>query len=41
MGVIKVHRDLNKDYKRVGDFVEEADSVAVNQHWGMIIPRII
>jgi peptidoglycan hydrolase-like protein with peptidoglycan-binding domain len=39
VGIIKVHRDLNKDYKRVGDFVEEGDSFAVNQHWGYDNPK--
>lgn len=31
---IKVHRDLNKDYKRDGDAIDTGSSFAVNQHWG-------
>jgi hypothetical protein len=34
VGEIKVHRDLNKDFKRDGDAVDTGSSFAVNQHWG-------
>jgi hypothetical protein len=35
---IEVHRDLNKDYKRTGDKVEQG-LFAINQHWGYDNPR--
>jgi hypothetical protein len=38
-GVIKVHRDLNKDYKRdASDPIDTGASFAVNQHWGYDLP---
>jgi len=37
-GEIRVHRDLNKDFKRDNDAVDTGSSFAVNQHWGYDLP---
>lgn len=37
-GEITVHRDLNKDYQRVGDKTDTG-YFAVNQHWGYDLPH--
>lgn len=37
-GVIRVHRDLNRDFKREGDAVDTGSSFGVNQHWGYDLP---
>ena len=39
VGTIRIHRDLNKDYKRTGDATFEGSSFAVNQHWGYDRPE--
>ncbi|MFB2880878.1 hypothetical protein [Floridanema aerugineum] len=38
VSTILVHRDLNKDFKRPGDKVENG-LFGVNQHWGYDLPR--
>lgn len=35
---VRVHRDLNKDYKRTGDDVDEG-LFGINQHWGYDSPK--
>lgn len=37
-GTIRVHRDLNRDFRRDGDAVDTGSSFAVNQHWGYNLP---
>lgn len=37
-GEIRVHRDLNKDFKRDNDAVDTGSSFAINQHWGYDLP---
>lgn len=37
-GEVSVHRDLNKDYQRVGDKVDTG-YFAINQHWGYDLPN--
>ncbi|HJQ71503.1 MAG TPA: peptidoglycan-binding domain-containing protein [Blastocatellia bacterium] len=39
VGNIRVHRDLNKDYKRTGDAVFEGSNFGVNQHHGFDRPE--
>ena len=39
VGNIRVHRDLNKDFKRTGDSVFEGSSFGVNQHHGFDRPE--
>lgn len=36
-GSVTVHRDLNKDYQRVGD-KEDTGYFGINQHWGYDLP---
>jgi hypothetical protein len=38
-GMITVHRDLNKDYKRGGDQLDTGDYFWVDQHWGYDLPK--
>ena len=39
VGNIRVHRDLNKDFKRTGDSVFEGSNFGVNQHRGFNSPE--
>jgi hypothetical protein len=39
VGIIRIHRDLNKDYKRTGDAEFEGSSYAINQHYGYDHPE--
>src|SRR4030095_1610746 len=39
VGNIRVHRDLNKDFKRAGDAVFEGSNFGVNQHRGFNRPE--
>jgi len=38
-GPLRVHRDLNGDYSRVGDAEETGSSFGINQHWGYDLPK--
>lgn len=37
-GEIRLHRDLNKDFKRDNDPIDTGTSFAINQHWGYDMP---
>jgi hypothetical protein len=39
VGTVRVHRDLNKDFKREGDAVFEGSSFGINQHMGFDRPE--
>jgi len=39
VGTIRIHRDLNKDYQRIGDAVFEGSQFGINQHWGYDRPE--
>ena len=39
VGTVRVHRDLNKDYRRDGDVTYEGSSFGLNQHWGYDMPE--
>lgn len=36
---MRIHRDLNKDFKRAGDAVFEGSSFGINQHMGFDHPE--
>jgi hypothetical protein len=38
-GPIRVHRDLNRDYSRLGDAEETGSGFGINQHWGYDLPH--
>ena len=37
-GEIRIHRDLNKDFRRDGDAIYSGSSFGINQHWGFDMP---
>lgn len=39
-GIIKVHRDINKDGLRIGDPIDAGAYFGINQHWGYDLPRV-
>ena len=39
VGTVRVHRDLNKDFQRVGDAVFEGSNFGINHHWGFDRPE--